>query len=280
MRHSQRPETTQTIAPREEPREEHGNEFLRLDDVSLSYRHPKVGRVQVFANLQMSVAEGELVCVVGPSGCGKTTLLNIVGGLTPVDRGSVTLGDRPATETAVSRATVFQNASLFPWRTVLRNVAYGLEISGRLPKADRLKRCHGLLQLVGLQDYADAYPWQLSGGMQQRANLARALAVEPSLVLLDEPFSALDAQTREELQQEFMRIWEQRSATALFVTHDVEEAVYLADRVVILSARPGRVVRDLAITLPRQRHEEMKYTPEFAEFAKEIREELRSLNRR
>lgn len=272
MRNIQQTQNLAAAKPRDNERRD---TFLFLDDVDLSYRHPSGGRAAVFAHLTISVAAGELVCVVGPSGCGKTTLLNIIGGLLPVDRGSVTLAGRPATEATVSRATVFQHPSLFPWRTILRNVAYGLEVGGRLSRAERLERCQDLLRLVGLEEYATAYPWQLSGGMQQRANLARALAVQPSLVLLDEPFSALDAQTREELQQEFMRIWTHRSATALFVTHDVEEAVYLADRVVIMSARPGRVVRDLPITLTRPRYEEMKYTADFADYVKQIREELR-----
>src|SRR5581483_8983363 len=185
-------------------------------------------------------------------GCGKTTFLNAVDGLLPLTTGSLTLDGRSIDRPGRDRAMVFQQPSLLPWRTVTRNVAYGLEIQ-RLPKNESRRRAERFVELVGLKGFEESYPLELSGGMQQRVNLARALAIDPEMLLLDEPFAALDAQTREFMQLELLRVWSETRKTAIFITHDIKEAVYLADRVVVFSARPGRVRQIYEIDLPRPR---------------------------
>jgi NitT/TauT family transport system ATP-binding protein len=202
--------------------------------------------------VDLDVHEGEFLSIVGPSGCGKSTFLNAVDGLLPISRGSLTLNGRAIEESGPDRAMVFQQPNLLPWRTVMGNVVYGLELQGA-PISEARQHARHLIELVGLAGFADAYPSELSGGMQQRANLARALAIDPQMLLLDEPFAALDAQTREFLQLELLRIWSETRKTAIFITHDIKEAVYLADRVVVFSAAPGRVRRIYDIDLPRPR---------------------------
>ena len=227
----------------------------------------------------LEVEPGEFVAIVGPSGCGKTTLLNAIDGLLPVSGGSLTLNGRPITKPGHDRAMVFQQASLLPWRTVLANVTYGLEIQGRMSKSDALERGRQFIELVGLKGFEHAFPGELSGGMQQRVNLARALATDPEMLLLDEPFAALDAQTREFMQLELLRIWRHTKKTALFITHDIKEAVYLADRVLIFTARPGSVKESVQIELPRPRELRVKREQRFLQYEdaiwQSIEEEVR-----
>src|SRR5215470_18631738 len=187
----------------------------------------------------LDVHDGEFLSIVGPSGCGKTTFLNAVDGLLPISSGSLTIDGSPVAGPGRDRAMVFQQPSLLPWRTVLGNVVYGLEMQGRTSKSQRVARASDLIQLVGLGGFENAFPTELSGGMQQRVNLARALATDPDMLLLDEPFAALDAQTREFMQRELLRVWGETRKTALFITHDIKEAVYLADRVMVFTRRPG-----------------------------------------
>jgi NitT/TauT family transport system ATP-binding protein len=227
----------------------------------------------------LEVEPGEFVSIVGPSGCGKTTLLSAIDGLLPISGGQLTLNGNPITKPGPDRAMVFQQASLLPWRTVLANVTYGLEIQGRMPRSQALDRGREFIELVGLKGFEHAYPGELSGGMQQRVNLARALATDPEMLLLDEPFAALDAQTREFMQLELLRIWRHTRKTALFITHDIKEAVYLADRVLIFTARPGRVKESVDIDLPRPRELHVKREPRFLEYEdaiwQSIEEEVR-----
>jgi NitT/TauT family transport system ATP-binding protein len=219
--------------------------------------------------VDLSISRGEFVCLLGPSGCGKTTFLNAVAGFLPVSAGELTLRGKPIVRPGPDRAMVFQQPGLLPWRDVLHNVTFGLEMSGRLKGRAAAAHAHGLLELVGLADFAHSYPHQLSGGMQQRVNLARALAVEPELLLLDEPFASVDAQTREALQVELLSICKRAEVTALFVTHDIGEAVFLADRVCVFSRRPGQIVREVRVHLPKPR-DEARLKPEFLACVQEV----------
>jgi NitT/TauT family transport system ATP-binding protein len=233
-------------------------------------------------NVDLDVYRGEFLVIVGPSGCGKTTLLNAIDGLQQLTSGELTLDGKPIKKPGTDRAMVFQQASLLPWRTVLKNVTYGLELKGGLSSAVAKKRARDLLKLVGLQGFEDHYPTELSGGMQQRVNLARALAVDPEVLLLDEPFAALDAQTRELMQAELLRIWSTTGKTAIFITHDIKEAIYLADRVVVFSARPGRIKECVDIDLPRPRNLQIKRDSRFLDYEDRIwtsiEEEVRATN--
>src|SRR2546428_5069128 len=196
---------------------------------------------------------GEFLAIVGPSGCGKTTFLNAVDGLLPIAEGSLTLDGREITKPGPDRAMVFQQPGLLPWRTVLGNVIFGVEAQGSMTKSEAVDRARHQIELVGLKGFEDAYPLELSGGMQQRVNLARALLTDPELLLLDEPVAALVAQTRDVMQLELLKIWSQTRKTALFITHDIKEAIYLADRVIVFTRRPGRVKNELEINLSRPR---------------------------
>lgn len=217
----------------------------------------------------IDVADGEFICLVGPSGCGKTTLLRIIAGLDSADSGDVIIDGIPVSRPGTDRGFVFQADCLMPWRTVWRNAHFGIEISRRDSAAARA-HTQDLLRLVGLDGFERYYPWQLSGGMRQRANLARALAINPKVLLMDEPFSALDAQTREIMQTELLRIWESGRKTVLFITHQIDEAVYLSDRVVVLGRRPGRIRETVVIDLPRPRPLSIKRTPTFAAYVDRI----------
>ena len=218
----------------------------------------------VLLGIDLRIEHGEFVTVVGASGSGKTTLLRAIHGLLPAAAGAVTAGGERVRGPSRSRGFVFQADCLLPWRTVLDNVAYPLELR-RVPKAERRERARTLLELTGLGNAAEKFPNQISGGMRQRANLARALAADPEILLMDEPFAALDAQTREVLQAELLSIWGQRRKTVVFVTHQLDEAVYLADRVVVLATSPGRVKEIVPVDLPRPRTLDVKYTPAFSE---------------
>jgi NitT/TauT family transport system ATP-binding protein len=225
--------------------------------------------VHALKSVDLSVRSGEFVSIVGASGCGKTTFLRIVDGLETFDSGEVYLDGTALRSPGWDRGVVFQQDSLFPWRTVEQNVWFGLEAQGR-PAADRRRVAHQMIELVGLHGREGAYPHELSGGMRQRVNLARAMALDPELLLMDEPFAALDAQTREVMQRELLRIWSEQRKTVLFVTHQIDEAVYLSDRVVVFSARPGRVKADIPIDIPRPRALSVKRSPEFIEYSQRI----------
>jgi len=220
-------------------------------------------------DVTFSVESGEFTSIVGPSGCGKTTLLRVLSGALRPSEGRVLLGE------GSGRATVYQEDSLLPWRTVIDNVAFGLEIRG-LAKRARHQVAREYIELVGLGGFEDRYPYQLSGGMKQRANLARALAIEPALLLMDEPFASVDSQTRELMQAELLRIWEQTKKTVLFITHQIDEAVYLSDRVIVFTGRPGRVKAELPIAIDRPRGLEVKRTMAFVSHVDRIWKQLES----
>jgi NitT/TauT family transport system ATP-binding protein len=238
---------------------------LEAIDIAVRYENPRTGVSTLALNgLSVRVESGEFLCVVGPSGCGKTTFLYCLDGLVPVTHGRILLDGKPVTAPGRDRAVVFQSPSLLPWRTVLRNVTYGLELRGT-PLRDATARARDMINLVGLDGFERYHPSELSGGMMQRVNLARALVMDAEVILLDEPFASLDAQTREFMQAELMRIWQETRRTAVFITHQINEAIYLADRVVVLSARPGRVREILPVSFPRPRELRVKRTPAFLE---------------
>jgi len=224
--------------------------------------------------VDLQIGDGEFVAIVGPSGCGKTTFLNAVDGLIPIAGGSLTLDGNEITRPGRDRAMVFQQPGLLPWRTVLGNVLFGVEAQGTLTKPEALERAKQQIDIVGLQGFEDAYPLELSGGMQQRVNLARALLTDPEMLLLDEPFAALDAQTREMMQLELLKIWNRSRKTALFITHDIKEAIYLADRVIVFTKRPGRVKEEIDIDLPRPRQLRVKRDPVFLSYEDRIWESI------
>ena len=226
-------------------------ELLVLEDINLAFR------------------PGEFVSLVGASGCGKTTLLRIIDGLIEPTSGEVLLDGRRIGRPGPDRGFVFQSDCLLPWRSVLDNIIFGMELQ-RIPKSESRSRAQQLIKLVGLAGFEGHFPLELSGGMKQRVNLARALAVNPQILLMDEPFAALDAQTREVMQAELLRIWAEAQKTVVFVTHQIDEAVYLSDRVVVLRARPGRVKEEVFIDLPRPRDLHLKRSPQFVEYVDHI----------
>jgi NitT/TauT family transport system ATP-binding protein len=225
---------------------------LEIAQVSKSFQHGNGRAMLAVSDLNLTVREGEFVCVVGTSGCGKTTTLRMVAGLEIPSSGSIVLDGQAIRGPGVERCVVFQRYTLYPWRSVLDNVAFGLEVRG-MGRRERRERAGQYLDLVGLADQAGAYPHQLSGGMQQRVAVARALAAQPRVLLMDEPFGALDARTRSALQCELVKIWEKERKTILFITHSIAEAVSLADRVVVMRSNPGRIAEVLDIDLPRPR---------------------------
>ena len=248
---------------------------LQARDVIIHHRRQRYGDMLLAVDgVTMDIADGEFVSIVGPSGCGKTTFLNAVDGLLPITSGTLTLNGRQIDRPGHDRAMVFQQPSLLPWRTVMGNVMYGVEILG-VGKDEARSRAERFVDLVGLRGFEESYPLELSGGMQQRVNLARALAVDPEVLLLDEPFAALDAQTRETMQHELLGIWNQTRKTAVFITHDIVEAVYLADRVIVFTARPGRVKEILNVDIPRPRDLRVKREPRFVEIETRIWESIR-----
>jgi NitT/TauT family transport system ATP-binding protein len=224
---------------------------LNLQDVYKTFVGRK-NRVSALEDISLEVHKGEFVCLIGPSGCGKSTLLNIIAGLTHPDRGSVFMDGHPISEPGPDRVVMFQDHALFPWLTVLGNVEFGMKMKG-LPKEKRMALAQEFLRMVHLSAFQNAYTHELSGGMKQRVALARALSSNPDILLMDEPFCSLDAQSREILQAELQEIWSLTRKTIVFVTHNVREAVYLGNRVVVMSARPGRIKKDITIDLPRPR---------------------------
>jgi NitT/TauT family transport system ATP-binding protein len=215
------------------------------------------------------------LAIIGPSGCGKSTFLRIIDGLVPPDSGSVYLAGKEVTGPGKGRGMVFQGFDLFPWRTTLKNVEFGLELLG-VPKAERIERSRHFIDLVGLSGFENAYPHQLSGGMQQRVGIARALAVDPEILLMDEPFGSLDVQTRDLLQDELARILERDKKTVLFVTHGIEEAIYLADRILVLSSRPAKIQMTIEVPFSRPRTDEVKTHPEFLAIRQRVWELLKT----
>jgi NitT/TauT family transport system ATP-binding protein len=213
-----------------------------IDDLGHEFLSPSTEPINALDGVNLAIDKGEFVALLGPSGCGKSTLLYLVGGFIPVQRGSIRVNGKQVAGPGPDRGIVFQSFALFPWKTALGNILYGMERLG-IAKAERERRAHELIRLVNLTGFEGHYPWQLSGGMQQRVALARTLAIDPDILLMDEPFGALDAQTRRVLQNELRAIWMRSHKTVLFVTHDVHEAVYLAQRVAVMSQRPGRIAQ-------------------------------------
>ncbi|MBN9025764.1 ABC transporter ATP-binding protein [Kaistia sp. MMO-174] len=235
------------------------------------------GPVQALSNIDLDVKRGDFVSFIGPSGCGKTTLLRVIADLEQPTGGSITVNGVSPEEARLARAYgyVFQAAALYPWRTIARNVALPLEIMG-LPKAERERRIADNLALVNLAGFEKKYPWQLSGGMQQRASIARALAVEPELLLMDEPFGALDEIVRDHLNEQLLKLWAKTQKTVVFVTHSIPEAVFLSTKIVVMSPRPGRVTDVIDCGFPRDRTLDIRETPEFLEVAARVRNGLRA----
>ena len=248
--------------------------LIKAQDLTLSFTPKNREPVTALAGLNLAVSRGEFVSIVGPSGCGKSTFLNVLLGLIKQDSGVLELDGKPIIGPGQERAMVFQEFGLLPWRTVEGNVELGLELKG-VAARERKKQTADLIKLVGLKGFAQHYPHELSGGMKQRVGLARALATEPEVLLMDEPFAALDAQTRDLMQTELLQIWERTQKTVLFVTHSIEEAAYLSDRVIVMTARPGRTKDVLRIGLSRPRDYEMRLTPEFNEIKLSIWEVLK-----
>jgi len=243
---------------------------LMADAVGMEYVHPRTGRsVVAIEDFSVEVEPQQFVTIVGPSGCGKSTFLKIANGLLRPTAGSVTIHGEDVQSGRRSRGTVFQDASLLPWYTVLRNAAYGLECQG-VRRQEAEERARPVLELVGLTGFEDAHPHELSGGMRQRVNVARALTIDPEILLMDEPFASLDAQTREFMQSELLGIWSKSSKTVLFVTHQIDEAVYLSDRVLVMSARPGRLIADITVDIPRPRDLRIKREPKFVELVAQV----------
>jgi NitT/TauT family transport system ATP-binding protein len=243
---------------------------IEIKDVSLVYDTPG-GKVPGVRDVSINIDASEFVCIVGPSGCGKSTLLNIIAGFLSPAAGEIRIGGKPVTGHGMDRGVVFQDfAQLFPWRTALGNVSFGLEMKG-LPKDERDKIAREQLRLVKLEKFTSSYPHHLSGGMQQRVAIARALAYNPSVLLMDEPFAALDAMTRDDMQRLLADVWRETRKTVIYVTHNVAEAVYLADRVVVMSSHPGTVKVQVPITLPRPRD---PLSVEFLDYQKRLLREL------
>jgi NitT/TauT family transport system ATP-binding protein len=247
---------------------------IAVRDLSKSYL-TRDGRLAALDAITFAVAEGEFIAVVGPSGCGKSTLLKILAGLLPPSGGDARLRATPITGPRRDIGVVFQAPVLFPWRSVLDNVLLPVDVQG-LPRARYADIARELLRLVGLDGFERRYPWELSGGMQQRVALTRALIHDPAMLLMDEPFGALDAMTREQMNLELQRIWLERRKTVLFITHSIPEAVFLADRVLVMSPRPGRILEDLRIRLDRPRSLDVMSTVAFGEAVRRLRSQLQT----
>jgi NitT/TauT family transport system ATP-binding protein len=243
---------------------------IRLDGVDKTYRTRRGDLVHAVDDITLHVGENEFVTLVGPSGCGKSTLLKLVAGLTPATRGTIRVRDQLVREPFPDVGFVFQQPVLLPWRSVLDNVMFSVEMLGLDPRSYRTQ-ARDLLELTGLGGFETKYPRELSGGMQQRVAICRALLPDPGLLLMDEPFGALDAMTREEMSLELLRVWDERRKTILFVTHSIPEAILLADRVVVMTPRPGRIARVLEIDLPRPRTMDLEFDPRFKAASDEVR---------
>lgn len=243
--------------------------FLEVKHVSMSFNGPE-GRLEVLRDLSFSLEQQEFLCVLGPSGCGKSTLMRLIAGLIPPTLGSIEFGCLDSDPTI---SLVFQQANLMPWRTAIQNILLPLEVKG-VDKNTALERAGELIHLVGLEDFAQAWPSELSGGMAQRVAIARAFISEPDLLLLDEPFGSLDALTRERMGAELLNLWQSRQRAVIMVTHSISEALLLSDRVIVLSPRPGELVKEVRVQIPRPRQEETRYSPEFQQLEKILRQAI------
>jgi NitT/TauT family transport system ATP-binding protein len=245
-----------------------GQGQIVIERVNHTYRPPRGRAVLALSDVSLEVRPREFMAILGPSGCGKSTLLYLVGGFMPIEGGRITVEGKPVTAPGPDRGIVFQHFALFPWKTVKANVLYGIERQG-LPRAEREQRAQDFINLVGLRGFEDSYPSQLSGGMKQRTAIARTLAFDPNILLMDEPFGALDAQTRLLMQTELLKIWQRTPKTVIFITHDVQEAVYLAERVAVMSARPGKIKAIVETKFPN-RDPGLVRTKEFVEKVDEL----------
>ncbi len=247
---------------------------VSLDGISLSYKTSSGQRLLALDNINLKVKAGEFLCIVGPSGCGKSTLVHLIAGLHAATSGKVSIDDKPVSGPGTDRILIFQELGLFPWLTVGQNVEFGMKMKG-VPQPERIEQTHHYLRLVHLAQFKDSYTHQLSGGMRQRVALARALATQPDVLLMDEPFAALDAQTRDLLHDELERIWQETGSTIIFITHNVREAVRLGDRVALMTFRPGKVKREYEVDLPRPRQlEEVSVAKAAREILDDLREEI------
>ena len=241
---------------------------IQFLEVAMQYRTHKA-LVQALERISLTVPDGQFACIVGPSGCGKSTLLMVAAGLVQPTEGEVLVDGRSATRPGADRGMVFQSYSLYPWLSVRRNIEFGMEIK-KTPKAERRQRSSELIRLMKLDGFAEAYPKALSGGMKQRAAIARAIANDPQILLMDEPFGALDALTRQVMQEMLTDIWQRYRKTVLFVTHDIDEAIFLGDVIYIMTNRPGRIRTSLQVDLPRPRSFDMVSAPRFAELRNQV----------
>ncbi len=242
---------------------------LEMTDIAIDYARRDGTKVHAIGRVSLTVETGQFVSIVGPSGCGKTTLLKAIIGLLAPTAGTVLVAGVPVKLGGSDRAMVFQQSALLPWFSVERNIGYGLECKG-MARKEIAERVTPIIDLVGLGGFEKHYPHELSGGMQQRVNLARALVVDPKVLLMDEPFASLDAQTRDMMQEELLSVWSKTQKTVVFITHQINEAVYLSDRVIVLSSRPAHLLADVAVDIPRPRALAVKRTPEFLEYENRI----------
>ena len=245
---------------------------LQVEKISLHYQTGTAAQRSTFKaldNVSLDVFDNEFAVIVGPSGCGKSSLLYLTAGLNRATSGTISVSGKPVSKPGPDRGMVFQSYTLFPWLTVAQNIEFGLK-RRNIPEAIRREQVAGFIREVGLEQFADSYPKQLSGGMMQRVAIARALANDPEIILMDEPFGALDSQTRMQMQNMLMRIWEQKKKTVVFVTHDIDEAILLADRIFVMAARPGRIREIIPVDLPRPRRMDLSLTPEFMELKKRV----------
>lgn len=249
--------------------------LLSIQGVSRTFVSPKGQATQALLPVDFDVQENDFVTILGPSGCGKSTMLRIVAGLDHPSSGRVLLGGRPVEGPGADRGMVFQSYTLFPWLTIEQNIRFGLRERG-MPEAQQKERAQYFIAKVGLRGFEQHFPKQLSGGMQQRTAIARALANDPKILLMDEPFGALDNQTRVLMQELLLGIWEAERKTVMFVTHDIDEAIFMANRVAVFSARPGRIKTEIAVSLPHPRHYTIKTSPEFMELKARLTEEIRA----
>ncbi|MGQ4834088.1 MAG: ABC transporter ATP-binding protein [Candidatus Asgardarchaeia archaeon] len=256
-----------------DPMNEAKQPCIKLENVSIKYYGKKSAVTLAVEDVSFTVNDGEFVSIVGPSGCGKSTILKAIAGLLLPTKGHVYIHGKEVTKPQKGIGMAFQHASLLPWRTAMKNVLLPIEILG-LNIEEYIPRAEELFETVGLKGFEDRYPWELSGGMQQRVSLIRSLIVNPEILLLDEPFGALDALTREELNLVLQRLWMHEKKTVVFVTHDIPEAVFLGDRVIVLKARPGKVIHEEIIDLPRPRSLDIKLTEPFLKHVKNIRDKL------
>lgn len=250
---------------------------IEVQDLSKSFALPHGGGagIPILKDFNLTIQKGEFLSIIGPSGCGKSTFLNILAGLEDADGGTITIDGKPFQKKAFDRGMVFQGYALLPWRTILENLEIGLEIR-HVPKKERQETAKRYLELVGLSHFADHYPSQLSGGMRQRVAIARVLAYEPKILLMDEPFAALDAQTREILQLELLRIWEKDRKTIIFITHSIDEAILLSDRIALMTSHPGYIKEIISVDLPRPRDETVRETLAFGKLRHYIWNALKS----